>query len=240
MTLSAIIFDFDGVIADTERLHLRAFQDVLAEEGVELTPAEYTAHYLGRADTEVFRIVARDRGFALDAARLQSLLTRKAARYERFVAAGEVLIPGVAERVRAWSAALPLAVASGARRVEVESVLRTADLLDCFGAIVAAEDVWHGKPAPDSYVLALDRLGASGPRSASSAPVGGLQPGNVVAIEDSLSGLLSIKAAGMHAVAVTTNYPAEQLVDAELVVSSVADLDLVMLERLVSATRLGR
>jgi beta-phosphoglucomutase len=225
--LAAIIFDFDGVLADTEKLHLRAFQQVLAGEGIELTPEAYAERYLGRADSEVFKVVARDRGLALDPVRLQSLLVRKAACYEALVAAGEVMIPGVAMKVRAWSEKLPLAVASGARRIEVESVLGAAGLLPCFRAIVGAEDVPRGKPAPDPYLLAWERL------SGCAAGLSGRVASSVVAIEDSLSGLASIAAAGMHSVAVTTNYPAHLLGDAELVVPSVAALSLDTLERLV-------
>ncbi|RPH62635.1 MAG: HAD family phosphatase, partial [Acidobacteria bacterium] len=160
MPLRAVVFDFDGVIADTERLHLRAFQEVLDEEGVPLTAAEYAARYLGREDADVFRDLYRDRDRPLDLGRLRALLARKSARYDELAGAGNVLIDGVASRVTEWSQLVPLAIASGARRIEVESVLGAAGVLPCFAAVVTAEDVDRGKPAPDPYLAAIDRLAA--------------------------------------------------------------------------------
>ncbi|MGE5357794.1 MAG: HAD family hydrolase [Bacteroidales bacterium] len=229
--LRAIVFDFDGVLADTEGLHFRAFRDVLAGEGIELTSADYAARYLGRADSEVFRAVAFDRGLALDSGRIQSLLRRKAVRYEALVETGDVTIPGVAEKVRAWSEMLPLAVASGARRSEIEYVLGAARLLSCFTAVVAAEDVARGKPGPDPYLEVLRRLNEASHGQRGMQPIAATR---VVAVEDSLSGLESIRAAGMHSVAVSTNYPASVLSPhAELVVASVADVHLATLQQLV-------
>ena len=228
--LRAIVFDFDGVLADTEGLHFRAFQDVLAGEGIELTSADYAARYLGRADSEVFRAVAFDRGLALDSGRIQSLLRRKSVRYDALVETGDVTIPGVAEKVRAWSEMLPLAVASGARRSEIEYVLGAARLLSCFTAVVAAEDVGRGKPGPDPYLEVLRRLNEAS-RQRGMQPIAATR---VVAVEDSLSGLESIRAAGIHSVAVSTNYPATVLSPhAELVVASVADVHLDTLQQLV-------
>jgi beta-phosphoglucomutase len=263
--LQAIIFDFDGVIADTEMLHLHAFQEVLREQGVELTAADYYARYLGLDDYDVLRSVARDCGLHRGTAGLQTgggkedaalaaMLDDKAGRYERLIATTPVLYDGVEQRVREWSREVPLAIASGAFRSEIEAILRRNDLLSCFAAIVTAQDVARGKPAPDLYLTALAALNraeassapAVGPHSARRIDTGRrtpdaghrpahITPRAVVVIEDSRPGIEAARAAGMRAVGVTTNYPAEQL-DADLIVPSVAVLDLPILERLVAAS----
>jgi len=164
MYLQAIIFDFDGVIADTERLHLRAFREVLAGQGVELTEADYYARYLGFNDADVLRSVARDCGLAPDDARLAAMLRDKAARYARLTATSPVLYEGVERRVREWSRQVPLAIASGALKNEIDGILGRSNLAACFAAIITARDVAHGKPAPDPYLAALAALnrGVSG------------------------------------------------------------------------------
>jgi beta-phosphoglucomutase len=158
MHLQAIIFDFDGVIADSEHLHLRAFQDVLGESGIPLAEADYSARYLGLEDADVFRAVARDASTPLGAARLAAMLARKTARYQALIASAAVVYPGVEERVRDWSRHVPLAIASGALRAEIDTILACGNLAGCFTAIVAAEDVARGKPAPDAFLEALRAL----------------------------------------------------------------------------------
>ena len=227
MYLQAIIFDFDGVIADTERLHLRAFREVLAGQGVELTEADYYARYLGLDDYHVLRAVARDCGLTPDDTRLAEILHDKAARYERLIATTAVLYDGVEQRLREWSREVPLAIASGALRSEIERILQRNDLLSCFAAIVTAKDVARGKPAPDPYLTALERLHVAA--RAEALP----SPGGCVVIEDSLPGIEAARAAGMRTVAVTTNYSAERLANADLVVPSVFALDLQTLDALV-------
>ncbi len=232
MHLQAILFDFDGVLADTERLHLRAYQEVLAEEGVHLSATDYFSRYLGLDDYHVLLAVARDCALPPGDARVRSLLERKAARYAQLIVTAPLLFEGVEALVREWSARVPLAIASGALRREIEGVLERAQLLDCFGAIISANDVTRGKPAPDPYLAALDGLRKSLRRARSDAAV---SPARCVAIEDSLPGIASAKAAGMRAVAVSTNHPPERLANADLVVPSVTALNLERLDALVES-----
>jgi beta-phosphoglucomutase-like phosphatase (HAD superfamily) len=223
--LQAIILDFDGVIADTERLHLRAFQDVLGRRGIRLCAEDYYARYLGLDDVSVFRALARQRDSASADAVVAQMLREKAGRYAELIADSEVLFDGVIERVRAWSAEVPLAVASGSLRSEIEGILGRHDLLRCFTTVVSAEDVPRGKPAPDPYVTAVLRLRAA-------APTRSIESRHVVAIEDSLPGVDAARAAGLRTVAVTTNQPADTFMSADLVVASIAALDLPTLARL--------
>lgn len=223
--LHAIVFDFDGVIADSERLHLRAFQDTLADEGLELTRDAYYAQYLGFDDHGVFRQLFHDRQLPLAAGRLEALVARKGRHYDALAAAGELLYPGAAAFIRLAAAAVPVAVASGAQTHEIEHVLHHASLRDCFVTIVGADQTAASKPAPDPYLEAFARLNHHAGHA--------LDPRRTVAIEDSRWGLESARAAGLRTVAVTTGYPAEALAPhAELVAAGLHALDLETLDRL--------
>jgi beta-phosphoglucomutase len=224
--LRAIVFDFDGVIANSEPLHFGAFRDVLAEEGIALTESDYYAHYLGYDDVGVFR--------AVDAARrvwgpsdIARLVARKAVRLEARERDISVLFPGAADAVRRAAAAVPIAIASGALGAEIRRVLERERLDGCFTAIVSAEDTPVSKPAPDPYQRAVGLLAA--------ASGGSLVAGDCVAIEDSRWGLESARAAGLRTVAVTSSYGASALADiADLVIDSLASLNLDALSRLVA------
>src|SRR5678816_3026820 len=125
--LHAIVFDFDGVIADSERLHLRSYQEILAPEGITMSNEDYFNRYLGYDDVGVFKAVGRDHNVAMDDRRVSDLIARKGQRYESLAASGEMLFPGAAELIRsAVAAAIPIAIASGALTHEIEDVLDRA------------------------------------------------------------------------------------------------------------------
>ncbi len=226
-SLQAIIFDFDGVIADSEPLHFRAFQQALAEDGLELLPKEYFARYLGYDDVGMFQAFGEDRGLGLDAAAIGALVTRKGAKLQAMLNAGSVLFPGAVEFVRAAATAVPIAIASGAMRHEIDEIIETAGVAELFSAIVAAGDTPESKPSPAPYRLAFERL--------QDATGGSLDPQRCVAIEDSRWGLESARGAGLRCVGVTNSYPAGELTGAELVVSGLQTLTLEALERLCAA-----
>jgi beta-phosphoglucomutase len=224
--LQAIVFDFDGVIANSEPLHMRAFQDVLADVGLTLTAHDYYARYLGYDDVGVFTAVARDQGRPQNDAETAELVARKGGRVQQMLSAGEVLFPGAAEFIRASAEAVPIAIASGAQRHEIVEILDAMDLRGCFHAIVAAGDTRAGKPAPDPYRLAVEQL---------RTRVNGLTADRAVAIEDSRWGLESARGAGLRCVGVTNSYPPSELPGAELIVEGLHALTIEMLDRLVSA-----
>jgi beta-phosphoglucomutase len=230
-TLQAVIFDFDGVIADSEPLHFRAFQQALAEDGIELAPKEYYARYLGYDDVGMFQAFGEDRGLPMDAARVAELVTRKGVKLQALLTAGSVLFPGAIDCVRAAAAAVPIAIASGALRHEIDEVIEVAGVRDLFAAIVASGDTPESKPSPAPYRLAVERL-----QDATGAP---LDPQRCVAIEDSRWGLESARGAGLRCVAVTNSYPADELKGAELVVNGLQALTLDALHRLCGAEPAG-
>ena len=216
MSLRAIVFDFDGVIANSEPLHFRGYRDTLAAEGVALTEADYYSLYLGFDDVGAFEAIGAANGAAWTAAQIANLVARKAVRLEELERDVSVLFPGAAGAIRRAAAAMPIAIASGARGEEIRRVLAREQLLDCFVAIVAAEDTPVSKPAPDPYLRALALL---------APELGGLRAAECVAIEDSHWGLDSARVAGLRTVAVTNTYPSDVL-RADLVITSLDAMDL--------------
>jgi beta-phosphoglucomutase len=222
--LQAIVFDFDGVIADSEPLHLRAFQKTLGEEGLALTTRDYYARYLGYDDAGLFQALARDRAMAIDGVQIASLVARKAEVLQEMLQDARVLFPGAADFIRAAAAEVPIAIASGALRHEILEILQSASLDGLFAAVVAAGDTEHSKPSPAPYRLAFERL------QSKSRDL--LDVRRCVAIEDSRWGLESARDAGLRCVAVTTSYAPNELPAAELVVGSLSELTLPVLDRL--------
>jgi len=223
--LQAIVFDFDGVIADSEVLHLRAYQQVLAPEGITISNDEYFDKYLGYDDVGVFKALGRDKGVPMDDGRVKELMARKSDRYDELSAAGDMLFPGAADFIRTAAAAVPIAIASGALTHEIEEVLDRAGLRSLFKAIVGADQTERSKPHPEPYQTAFARLRLLTGRD--------LIPWRSVAIEDSRWGLASARAADLRCVAVTNTYKADELrPDAELVVAGLHALTLDALDTL--------
>jgi beta-phosphoglucomutase len=221
--LQAVVLDFDGVIADTEPLHFEACREILAPFGVALTAEEYADHYIGVADRQALVEAGRAHGFEVDGRTLDGLIARKAEVLRHVLADTRPMYPGVAQLLSAWSAAVPLAIASGALRSEIELVLSVGGVAGAVRAIVSADDVRRSKPAPDPYLKALDLL----------APhVTGLEPARTVAIEDSRWGIQSAREAGMRTVAVTTSFSREELAGADLIVDALPSLTLDVLDAL--------
>jgi beta-phosphoglucomutase len=220
--LRALIFDFNGVLVDDEPLHFALFARVLAEEGVTLTKEEYYAKYLSCPDRELFERVLRDKGAAFDAGRIARLAERKA-KYYGENSDGVILFPGAREFVKEAARRFPLAVASGARREEIELAFARAGLLSSFQAIVGAEDVVRGKPDPEAFRLALKRI---------NDPLGSdILPGECLVVEDSREGIEAAHRAGMKCLAVANSYPEEELKPADWVIKSLGDVVVERLER---------
>ena len=220
--LDAIIFDFDGVIADSERLHLRAYQDVLTAFGATLADEEYFSTYLGYDDRGMLREFAKNKGLAWDDDAMTRLIAAKGERFEALVAHGEMLFPGAAAFIREAAAAVPIAIASGALTHEIEEILEKAALRHCFVAVVGADQTTRSKPSPDPYLEAFHRIVSTGHAVDAS---------RTVAIEDSRWGLVSADTARLRTVAVATTYTASELAPfAELVVTGLDALTLIDLD----------
>lgn len=223
----ALVFDFDGVIVNSEPLHLRAFQAVLAAESIALSASEYYARYVGLSDRDAFEAVGREAGTRWSAGRVDALVARKGAEVQRVLAEDSPLFPEAAARIRALAAEWPLAVASGALRSEIKQVLDRTGLSPCFVTIVAAGETPRSKPAPDPYTLAVARLSAAlGTR---------LEPSRVAAVEDTVQGLTSARAAGLRTIAVTTTFPASALASADHVTTDISAVTPDFVRRVFAA-----
>lgn len=210
-----LIFDFDGVLAETEDLHFASFAAVLGREGVELRREEYYRRYLGLPDDASIETALADAGRAAAPAALRDLVERKRQEYARRVPQAR-LYPGVVELLRQLHRRHRLAVASGAYRDEITVVLERAEVRDVFTAIVAAEDVSRGKPSPDPFLAALAAVN----RAAALA----LAPARCLVVEDAPNGVAAARAAGMRCVAVTTSHDRAALAAADLVIDDVRQL----------------
>jgi len=224
--LRAVIFDFNGIIVDDEPIHFKLFQKVLEEEGIVLTEAAYYERYLGFDDRGAFTAGFRENTRALNDAKLSELIERKAIYYQEMIREHVSIFPGVKNLVSSLAEILPLAVASGALRQEIDVILKTAGLLDHFNAIVSAEDVTEGKPEPEIFVKALAALND---QNNTGDPI--LAPDCVV-IEDSKEGIRGARRAGMKCLAVTNSHPAGLLSEANAIVKSLEEVTLPFLQKL--------
>jgi len=213
----AVIFDFDGVIADTEWLHSDTFRQVLAEEEIFITDEDHDARFLGINDRAAFAKAFAEVSRSITPGAVELLVARKSIYYAEKIDAIPPY-PGVKSLVEALSAhGLPLAIASGGRRSEIDAILKLHGLGGHFRAVCSSDEVPRSKPAPDLFLAALEAL---------SKTHGSLDAGRCVAIEDSVNGVRAAKAAGLYCVAVEHSFPREKLFEADRVVERIADLEL--------------
>ncbi len=213
--MRAAIFDFDGVIVDSEPLHFRSMQRALRTEGIEITEAEYYSLYLAYDDRGALRLALEQHGRPASPAMVETLAARKTESFEA-VLRDVSFFPGAMALVRALAERMPVAIASGARRAEILAILAAGGLSDAFSAVVGVDDVTRTKPNPEPYLTAMTRLTPKAP---------GLEPAQCIAFEDSVPGIYSAKAAGMKVVAVANSYPAEKLAVAHRVVATLEGLE---------------
>jgi beta-phosphoglucomutase len=213
ISAEAVIFDFDGVIVDTEPLHFQAFQQVLNPRGIAFTWDEYVETYMGFDDRDAFREAYRVHSQTLADSELLQLIQLKAAAFITIIQNGITPYPGVVELIdHIKESGTPLAISSGALKSDIEPILGMLGISDCFDVIVTADDVAQSKPDPECYILARLKL--------QSAFGKNIPAGSVVAIEDTPAGIHAAKGAGLQVIGVTNSYPAEMLDDAHLIVSS--------------------
>ena len=219
--LRAVIFDFNGIIVDDEPIHFELFQKVFAEEGIALTKDAYYTRYLGFDDRGAFSFGYREHNRSLSQEKLAKLIERKADYYQKAIRNHVAIFPGVKSLVTNLAQGLPLAVASGALRNEIETILTTAGLINHFKVIISAEDVERGKPEPDIFLKALAALNQ---QNSNRNPIAAT---DCVVIEDSKEGIKGAHSAGMKCLAVTNSHPPELLNEAHAVVKT---LEMVTLD----------
>ena len=222
--LRAIIFDCDGVIADTEPIHMDALRRVLAGEGISLTKEDYFAEYLALDDRACFTKALSLDGLPDAQLRVNELIRIKSQYVDKVIAQGVQILPGVSEMICAAANHYQLAIASGALRCEIETIVGNAGLDHFFKVIVSAEDVLRSKPFPDPFLKALDLF--------NQCLNDTILPGECLVIEDSIHGIRAAHQASMRCLAVTNSYPKEKLAEAELVIDTLEGLSISRLEML--------
>ena len=230
--LHAVIFDFDGIVADTEKLHYLAFERVLAPRGLGIAWEDYVERCIGFDDRDVFRLRLGAAGEPPEGQALQTLVDQKALAFIELVQEeGAPIYPGVWTLVRRLhEAGLPLCVCSGALRSDIDAVLRAAGFGHSFALMVTAEEVAHSKPDPESYLLALEKLRRKHPDAVIRAE-------RVIAIEDTPSGITAARGAGLRVLGVTNTHPREALAEAHQVVDSLDPVHPDQLTRWVADAR---
>lgn len=223
--MDALILDFDGVVVDSEPIHLMGFQRVLAAVGVRLTRRDYYDKYLGYDDHDAILVAGTDHGVTFGEAEIARMKRAKTQLVQKAFRESIPPMPGAAELIAAAAeAGVPVAVCSGALREEIELASATVGVRQHLLRIVSAEDVRRGKPDPEGYLLTLERL-----REATGRP---MRPPRCVVIEDSPAGIAAARAAGTRVLAVATSYAADALTGADRVAESLADVTLADLESL--------
>jgi len=213
--LEAVLWDMDGVIADTADYHYRAWQSIFKERGVEFSKADFMRYFGRRHDT----IVRFALGDSLSPEEFQSISERKQALYRRLISQNIIPLPGAIELIKSLQAhRIKTAIGSSAVPENIEVILRGLGIEDCFQAIAYGTEVAEGKPSPLIFQLAAKKLG--------------VKPAGCVVIEDAIDGVTAAKRAGMKCLAVTNSHPVDKLQNADLVVDSLEKVDINVLKGL--------
>jgi beta-phosphoglucomutase len=212
VAVRAVIFDFNGTLSNDEPILCEIFRRLFADYDRPLSAEEYYDRLAGHSDPEIVRM-----WLGADHPDVDKVIAQRTALYVAAVADGSSIVESVREAVRYAAERVPVAVVSGAARAEIEPVLAAAGLASMIKVIVSVDDVSNGKPDPESYLQALELLG-------------GIDPSQVVVVEDTDAGVAAAKAAGTRCIAVLGTLRPERLAAAD---ELVAELDVALMRRLL-------
>ena len=207
MSLKAVLFDFNGVIINDERIHLQLIDEILVQENLQPQKVQERQASLGRSDRACFQELLANRGRVVSGDYLTGLLNRKAQAYALELEKLDKLpiYPGVEDLIyQVRSRNLKLGIVSGALRTEIDLVLNHANLAEYFKIIVAGDDITTSKPHPEGYLLAVEHLNQQYPELH-------LKPQECLAIEDTPAGIGAAKRAQMQVLGVANTYPFHML-----------------------------
>jgi beta-phosphoglucomutase len=206
--VSAVIFDFNGTLSDDEPVLCEIFMHLFAEHGRPMSAQEYFDQLAGLSDPEIVTT-----WLGGDHPDVRAVIGERETRYRAAASDGSTIHEHVREAVRFAADHVPLAICSGAARVEIEPVVEAAAIAPCFRAIVTSNDVVHGKPDPEGYEKTLALLGAD--------------PTDAVVFEDTEAGIASARAAGVGRVlAMRTTLEPHRLAAADELLDRI-DVDLM-------------
>lgn len=208
----AVLFDLDGTLVDSEREIMEILTAELAARGRPLSEQE--RHFvIGHGWSEIYEFLRAHGPLPLSQQELEEVVYL--VRQDRIERNGARELPGAAATVRRISQRLPCALVTGSSRAEAEMVLRALGIAGCFRALCCAGEYARGKPAPDPYLLAAQRLG--------------VQPERCLAIEDAAAGIAAARAAGMYCIAVRAgNFAGQDQSGAHLQVATLEEVDALL------------
>jgi beta-phosphoglucomutase len=223
--LRAIIFDFDGVLVNSEPLILKVTQQMAAQEGWTISEEEYYRDYLALDDRGIVEHLYRTHGRAVEQARRDELVDWKERVYREIIRQGLPPLPGAAQFVQKVAAKFPLAIASGSLQAEIDHLLAKMGLREAFQVLATADDCEHSKPSPCVYLTALARL-----RRMPAFSENPLQAAQCLAIEDAPLGIEAAHAAGMKCLALAHSRSLEDLRQADWVSADFGGVDFEAIE----------
>lgn len=216
----AVIWDMDGVIVNTGPYHCRSWQYVFKKQGINFTEEDFQHIFGQRNDNIIRKTLERD----LNQAEVDAIAQDKEEFFRRIVKQDLKAFPGVTDLLQVLkNNSIAAAIASSAPMENIQLILNELGLEDYFQAIVYGREVSEGKPSPQGYLLAAQKLG--------------VKAQNCIGIEDAVAGVTAINRAGMSSIAITNTHPAERLFEADLVVDSLEKVTLADLNRLFSSKK---
>ena len=207
MNIKAFIFDMDGVMLDSEPFQLQSFNKVLEKFNISVSMSEFKKSYMGFRDTQICGKIINDFNLPIS---VEDFVSGKRNFYLSIVEKGIPQTEGLIEVVKKLHEIIPLGIASSSQIKEIETITKKFGIYDYFKVILSAHDVTNGKPAPDVYLKASQMLG--------------IEPSLCGVIEDTKTGIISAKSAGMKCIAITTTHSAEELSGADHIISSFSEL----------------
>lgn len=214
MSIRAVIWDMDGVIVDSGPLHFKAWQELAGERGIEFTEVEFKNLFGMRNPDILNKLFGK-----LSPEELKYLSSKKEDNFRSLVRLGVKAMPGVIPLLQKLKATgIKQAIASSTPLQNINLILTVLKISEMFDTIVSDEDVTYGKPAPEAFLLAANRLGVS--------------PEGCLVIEDAIAGVKAAKNAGMKLIAVTNTVSGSELELADLVVDSLEEVDLDLITEL--------
>jgi len=214
----AVLWDMDGVIADTAPYHLKAWQYVFQQRRVNFTETDFRRHFGQRNDTIVRKVLGED----LSASEVDAITSEKEQNFRHRVKQNIKSLPGAVNLIKSLREhGFRLALASSAPTENIQLILEGLDIGGYFHAIVWGREVMESKPSPQGFLLAAKKLG--------------IVPKNCIVIEDAVAGVTAAKRAGMCCLAVTNTHPRASLAEADLIVDTLEKVEVNDLEELINS-----
>jgi len=214
--LEAVIWDMDGVLADTAPYHLLAWRETFAKRGINFTEEDFMRGFGIRNDA----IIKNTLGKPITPDEIEAIAREKEAAFRRIIGKNIKPLPGVLELLRQLhDRGIRMAIASSTVIENIRLIVGSLGIKNYFEAIITGHDVTEGKPSPQVFLLAARRLGT--------------EPKNCIVVEDAVAGVKAAKSAGMYCIAVTNSHPREKLKEADFIVDTLEMVAVKDLERLI-------